>query len=98
MSDPLPMFDDPIPPAEDPKPRKPRQKPVKRRKVKKAAVAKSVKKRRKRRTIKPTVEKHAGGQYSKETYRTIAHLIAMKSDVRDFVFDVVKELTNGRAD
>jgi hypothetical protein len=106
MSDPLPMFDDPILPAEPKPPKKPRQKPV--RKARKLAAPKPVpKKRRKKRKIgkHPALaapykasDKHAGGRYSKDIYATIAKLVSMESAEREFVNDVVKALTNGRAD
>jgi hypothetical protein len=106
MSDQMPMFDDPIPPAES-NPKKPRQKPVRRRKAVKAEAPKPVKKRRKKRKISkhPALAapykaspKHAGGRYSKDVYATIVKLMGMNNAERSDVLDIVKGLTNGRAD
>jgi DNA-binding protein Fis len=89
MNDRMPMFDDPIPPVEKP-PKKPRQKPTR-------AAPKPVKKRRKRRTVKPAkVEQHNNGRYPKHVYDLVGKLMNLELPLRNFVMEVTKALTNER--
>ena len=95
---PLPMFDEPPVQAEPTPPKKPKPKPT-RRKAKTAKVAspKPVKRRKRRATKVKPVEQHHGGKFTDEVYRMIGTLMGMKGSERDLVVDIVKGLTNGRA-
>lgn len=59
------------------------------------AKSKVVKKRRKRRTVKP-VEKPVGDKYPPQVYGIIGKLMALDLPLRNFVMEVTKALTNER--
>lgn len=97
MSDQMPMFEDPASPVEPKPPKKPRQKPV--RKSHKVASPKPVpKKRRKVRAPKASPATKQEVFLSPEVYKTIRTLVDLSASERSAVLDIVKGLTDGRAD